>query len=147
MIVADTNTIAFFFLETDKQELAKAVNVRDPDWVVPPLWRSEFRNVLTLYLRRELLTLEEVLSIASETEAEMVDREVPVATSRVLELADQSTCSAYDCEFVALAVELGTPLVTDDRRLQKAFPEIAVSMREFVRSAKNGDEANGRASD
>ena len=141
MIVADTNMIVFFFLHTDKQQLAKAVNARDPDWVAPPLWRSEFRNVLTNYLRRELLTLEEVLLIAEETEAAMADREVPVASSRVLELADQSACSSYDCEFVALAVDLDVPLVTADQRLHKAFPETAVSLREFVRSVSNGDEA------
>ncbi len=139
MIVADINTIVFFFLDTDKQQLANAVNARDPDWVAPPLWRSEFRNVLTNYLRRELLTLEEVLLIAGETEAAMVDREVPVASNRVLELAHQSTCSAYDCEFVALAVDLDVPLVTADRRLHKAFPETAVSLRAFVQSASNGD--------
>ena len=141
MIVADTNTIVFLFLDTDKQQQAKAVNACDPDWVAPPLWRSEFRNVLTNYLGRELLTLEEALLIAEETEAAMADREVPVASSRVLELADQSACSSYDCEFIALAVDLDVPLVTADQQLHKAFPATAVSLRDFVRSASNGDEA------
>ena len=45
---------------------------------------------------------------------------------RVLELARESDCSVYDCEFVALAMQLGTKLVTMDRELLKAFAEHAV---------------------
>ena len=37
-----------------------------------------------------------------------------------------SHCSAYDCEFVALALELEVPLVTADRQLLRSFPRIAV---------------------
>lgn len=134
MIVVDTNTIAYFYLNTDKSKQAEAVNARDPDWVVPVLWKSEFRNVLTLYMRRELLSLEDVLAIAQQTEAEMSVREFAVATSLVLELAAQSSCSAYDCEFVALAQELAVPLVTADKRVLSAFPAIAVSLENFVQT-------------
>jgi predicted nucleic acid-binding protein len=45
----------------------------------------------------------------------------------VLSLAAQSGCSAYDCEFVALAQDLRVPLVTTDRQILKAFPTVAVS--------------------
>jgi predicted nucleic acid-binding protein len=53
-------------------------------------------------------------------------------TNRVLRLAMESRCSAYDCEFVALAQDLGIPLVTVDRRLLNAFPSIAVSIHNFI---------------
>ncbi len=134
MIVVDTNTIAYFYLNTENSAQAEAVYTRDPDWLAPMLWKSEFRNVLTLYLRRELLSLEEALSIADRTEAEMASREFAVLTSLVLELAAQSTCSAYDCEFVALAQQLDIPLVTADRRLRDAFPARAVSLEDFVQA-------------
>jgi predicted nucleic acid-binding protein len=42
----------------------------------------------------------------------------------VLELLTQSKCSAYDCEFVALANALKTVLVTEDKALLKAFPKV-----------------------
>jgi len=53
-------------------------------------------------------------------------------TGKVLALAGASGASAYDCEFVALAEELGVPLVTADRRLAERFPAIAVELRRFV---------------
>jgi predicted nucleic acid-binding protein len=43
----------------------------------------------------------------------------------VLELVKESHCSAYDCEFVALAETLGVTVVTMDAKLIKAFPTIA----------------------
>jgi predicted nucleic acid-binding protein len=46
----------------------------------------------------------------------------------VLELVRDSDCSAYDCEFVALAMALGVKLVTMDAKLLKAFPKYAVAL-------------------
>jgi predicted nucleic acid-binding protein len=49
-----------------------------------------------------------------------------------MELVASSECSAYDCEFVALAEDLGIPLVTVDKKLLKEFPQIAVSLDEYI---------------
>ena len=46
----------------------------------------------------------------------------------VLELVRDSECSAYDCEFVALAMKLGTKLVTMDGKVLRSFPNIAVAL-------------------
>jgi len=62
----------------------------------------------------------------------MAGREYSVPTAPVLELAARSGCSAYDCEFVALARDLGVSLITADRRVLRAFPGIAVSPEAFV---------------
>ncbi len=40
----------------------------------------------------------------------------------------EAGCSAYDCEFVALAIQLDTRLDTMDGRLLRAFPERAMSL-------------------
>jgi predicted nucleic acid-binding protein len=46
-----------------------------------------------------------------------------------MQLASTNRCSAYDCEFVALARYLGVPLVTEDRQLLEGFPGIARTIR------------------
>jgi predicted nucleic acid-binding protein len=48
----------------------------------------------------------------------------------VLTLALESGCSAYDCEFVALAKQLGVKLVTEDAKLRRAFPRWTVGLAE-----------------
>lgn len=45
-----------------------------------------------------------------------------------LELVRDSDCSAYDCEFIALALKLGTRPVTVDKTQLKAFPSRAVTL-------------------
>ena len=47
--------------------------------------------------------------------------EFTVDSDTVLALAAGSGCSAYDCEFVALAEYLDVPLVSADRKLKAEF--------------------------
>lgn len=61
-------------------------------------------------------------------EEEMAGREAPVESEAVLRLAARSDLTVYDCEFVALAQELGVPLVTADRRVLATFPKVARSL-------------------
>lgn len=57
-----------------------------------------------------------------------------VPGDRIRHLVATSPCSAYDCEYVALAEELALPLVTADRQVLRAFAGIAVSPKSFVGS-------------
>jgi predicted nucleic acid-binding protein len=81
--------------------------------------------VLAGGLRRNLLTFENALAFAAEAEALLAGNEHEVSSQQVLQLVRDSDCSAYDCEFVALAKALGVPLVTMDTKLLKAFPKLA----------------------
>lgn len=47
----------------------------------------------------------------------------------MLQLVAKSQCSAYDCEFVALAQQLKCALYTMDTKVLNAFPETAKSLR------------------
>lgn len=96
------------------------------------LWRSEFRNVLALYLRRGLLSLEDAHQIMDQALRLMRGMEYQVTSLRVLSLVASSSCSAYDCEFVALAQDLDVPLVTADRHILDQFPEASISPDTFV---------------
>jgi predicted nucleic acid-binding protein len=124
VIVVDTNVIAYLYLPSEHTGRVEALLAREPEWVLPTLWRSEFRNLLAGYLRRGSLTLAEARSIQTEAEALVDGCEYDVASDRVLDLVHASTCSAYDCEFVALAQQLGVRLVTADATLRRAFPDL-----------------------
>jgi predicted nucleic acid-binding protein len=125
MIVVDTNVIAYLWLPGARTAAAERLLKRDSDWNAPLLWRSEFRNVLAGYLRRRDVKLETALQIADGAEEQMRGREFSVSSAEVLARAAESGCSAYDCEFVVLAEELGVPLITSDEKLAKSFPSVA----------------------
>lgn len=131
MIVSDTNLIGYLFLTSDRSPLAELALRKDPEWAAPLLWRSELRNVLAQYVRRSALGLEDAQRIMNAATDMLSGREYQVASDSVLRLAVESGCSAYDCEFVALAQDLGVSLVTADRQVLRAFPEVAVALDMF----------------
>jgi predicted nucleic acid-binding protein len=131
VIVVDTNVIAYLLLGGEKTAQARAALREDPIWAAPILWRSEFRNVLAMYLRQRQLVLSDALELVAEAESLLSGSEYRVESGQVLSLVAVSLCSAYDCEFVALAQELGVPLVTSDRKILEAFPSVAVAVDSF----------------
>lgn len=133
MIVADTNTIAYLYLNGEKTPLAEQLLKLDSQWVAPRLWKSEFRNVLALYLRKNILTLEDVLQITQLAETLMHDNEYEVSSISIMSLVNASNCSAYDCEFVALAKQLDVALITADKKILKAFPDNAKTLEDFLK--------------
>lgn len=132
MIVVDTNILAYLYLPTERTAQAEQLLLRRPGWVAPLLWRSELRNVLALYLRKGMLSLTQALAIQTEAEALLSEAEYDVPSLDVLRLVEGSGCSAYDCEFVALAQRLGVRLVTADRQVLKAFPAVAMTLEEAL---------------
>ncbi|MAM86200.1 MAG: VapC toxin family PIN domain ribonuclease [unclassified Hahellaceae] len=134
MIVADTNTIAYLYLPSDYSDDVEAVLLKDPQWIAPFLWRSELRNILTLYLRKKLITMSDAADIQQQAEALLIDNEYQVSSLEVLQTAHEFGCSAYDAEFIVLARDTNCQLVTADKKILKAFPEIATSARNFVAS-------------
>jgi predicted nucleic acid-binding protein len=96
------------------------------------LWRSEFRNVLALAIRQNVLTIYAAQEIVGKAEASFEPCEFTISSEAVLRLVATSNCTAYDCEFVALAEIHRTPLVTVNRQVLHEFPKIAVSLERFV---------------
>ncbi|MCK4414435.1 MAG: type II toxin-antitoxin system VapC family toxin [Candidatus Eisenbacteria sp.] len=132
MIVVDTNQLAYLLIGGEKTDLARQVLLQDPEWAAPLLWRSEFRSILTQYLRKEEITLPDAVRLQRKAEQLVAGREFLVRSDRVLRLAASSDCSACDCEFVALAKQLKAPLVTWDWQVLSAFPAIAMSPGDFL---------------
>jgi predicted nucleic acid-binding protein len=133
VIVVDTNVICYRWMHSPYSEPAERAWARDPEWIAPLLWRSEFRNVLAGALRRKLITRETAIEVVEKAEAQFAGREFPVSSRAVMGLVARSRCSAYDCEFVALAYDQSVPLLTVDRDVLRDFGEVAVSLERFSR--------------
>ena len=132
MIVVDTNIISYLFIKGNYTKQVKETLKKDPNWISSILWRSEFRSVLSLYLRKQHINLQQAKFLMQEAEYFMSGSEYQVDSNQILELIQHSNCSAYDCEFVVLAKELNIPLITSDKQILKAFPEIALSLNQFL---------------
>jgi predicted nucleic acid-binding protein len=128
VIVVDANVLLYLLIPGKHTADAERWLEHDPDWAVPRLWRSEVRNVLATYLRAGRIEQAEALALFQRAVLIIGLEEYEVETVEVLRLAQASGCSAYDCEYVALAQFLDVPLVTADRKLRLAFPGCTLAL-------------------
>lgn len=125
MIVADANVVAALVLPHEDSSLAERLLCADGSWVAPPLILAELRSVVATLVRNGRQSAAQGASLfALAVEAlEAVTFEPNVR--RVMELVAASGCSSYDCEYVAVAEEIGCRLVTLDQAVLRAFPGMA----------------------
>lgn len=133
-VVVDSNIIAYYWLPGTHTEHADEIRRKTEAWHVPRLWRSEFRSILAGLMRKDMLELAQARAVIRAAESELVEYESEIDSLDVLDLVAASTCSAYDCEFVALARTLGIPLVTEDRQILRDFPDTATRMSALIAS-------------
>ena len=125
MIAVDTNVIASLLLPTSRHtEAAMKLLETDREWVAPLLWRSEFCNILATSVRNDRMTHDQAEEALASAEELMDAGEFSVPTAEVLRTAIESRCTGYDCEFVVLAKDLGLKLVTLDKAVLAAFPDV-----------------------
>lgn len=132
MIVTDTNIIAYLMIQGNLTNQAKKVFNRDSDWVVPGLWKHEFLNIMATLVNTEraelnnvILCYEKAIKLFSRLEKEPNYR-------NVLTISTHHRISAYDAQFVSLAMELDVPLITEDKRLLDKFPDNTQIMDQFI---------------
>lgn len=134
MIVADMNLIASLILPSEATPAAEAVLKKDPEWTAPALWRYEFKNVLSTQIRVLGLPLNQAIELFEGAEEVIIDPELEVNASEILRIACAEKLAAYDAEFVALAAALGIKLVTLDKAILKAVPDLAITPLAFANS-------------
>ena len=132
MIVVDTNVISYFYLSSEYSELAEQLFMKTSSWSAPMLWRSEFRNVLSFYVRKKIIPLQAAIQIFETAESLLQNNEYEINSVKVLKLSEENGCSAYDCEFINLAQDLNVPLVTMDKKLLNKFKNTAISIQEYI---------------
>ena len=134
MIVVDTNVIAYLMIEGEKTEMAQRTFRRDSNWVIPALWRHEFLNVLATFVHHGGIEMEQAADIWQRSTHLFSFAERDVDMLSALRLACRHDISAYGAQYVALAMELSVPYVTEDRQMLKTFPNITMSMQKFCES-------------
>lgn len=132
MIIVDTNILIYLYIQGDHTSAAEELLNIDSVWVAPLLWRSEFKNVLALYLRKNIITLKQAFDITKQAESLMEDNEYLPSSALVLELVNSSKCSAYDCEFVSLAKQFNVKLITQDKKILSEFSSYAAQLEKFL---------------
>ena len=133
MIVVDTNILAYLYFPGDKTQDVKQLLQRDPEWAAPVLWRSELLNILSTYMRSKKLSLARSIEIFELADELMAPRTYSVSPLKVLELAQRTTCSGYDSEFVSLAEDLQIKLLTFDESLLNKAKPIACRPSEYLK--------------
>jgi predicted nucleic acid-binding protein len=131
VIVVDANVVVYYAIPGPRTPLADRLREADPDWHAPLLWRSEVRNVLAGLARRGEMDLGLAVELMEAALGMLGGREYEVDSAAVLERSVRSGCTAYDCEYVVLAEELGVRLVTVDRQVLRAFPKTAVALEDL----------------
>ena len=132
MIVVDTNILAYAVLPGPHREMASLIARREPSWLAPKLWRSELRNVLSTSIRHRGLELADAIVAFQKAEQLVEDVDIEDRTEACLALSRQGSISSYDAEFVLTAEERSLRLVTADKKVARAFPEIAILASAFV---------------
>lgn len=125
------NLIAYMLIPGVHTEAAERIYAIDSDWVAPPLWRSEFASVLVNSVRTAMLKQTHADAAWAKAPALLVAEQEPDLLT-AMHLAVKLNISAYDAQYVALAQDLGTIVVTADRTLARRCPDLAASMQRFV---------------
>ena len=87
---------------------------------VPPLVFLELLNVAGRQLRWDTAALEQVADGLDRARFDVIDPELNAVARWV-----GRGLTAYDASYVALAEQLGIPLITLDRAILKAAPQLA----------------------
>ena len=135
MIVADANVVAALYFDCAATADAHRMLDLDGDWVVPELWRHEMLNIAANYAKFAQRGLAGVIAAWEHADATFSARQRQVNMSTALTLAVKHRASAYDAQYLALAMQLGVQLVSLDKKLCAAAPEIAISLREAIAKA------------
>jgi len=120
--VIDASVIAAAFFPEPHSAAAKALLVSGTDLYAPDLVYAEVANVIWKRHSRGEIDGDDAADLLSDIlrlPLETVPSEQLVAPA--LELAMRTGRTAYDCLYVALAVQIKTVMVSNDRRLVNAL--------------------------
>ena len=108
---------------------------------------SEFQNILATVVKARQITPEYALDVWERVAGILVENECEPSPGKVIDLVAQYGITAYDGQFIALAMEMGILCLTEDGELQSKFPRVVVSMNDFLKSPAIGSVRERRGVD
>lgn len=132
MVVVDSNVLAYLLIQGPRTADARSLLDRDADWHADEFALVELTNILATAMRVGQLDLGRAVSALSEAQTVVDGALHGVAHTEVLALAERFRITAYDARHLGVALALGVPLVSEDRRLRKAAPALTRSLAEAL---------------
>ena len=133
--VVDTNVVAYLLLGNQRfVDEARLCMTTVTMPIAPAHWEAELANVIWMAVRSGVLPVEEGplrLSLARRLGIETVATATLSQGALLKSLA--SGVAVYDTLFVELAQRTRCPMVTFDKAVLKAFPDIAIRPSELTR--------------
>ncbi len=123
MIVVDANIVAYLVIDGPKSGLARELMAKHPQWILPPLWRHEFLNVLATGVKTRHFSLGQAEQYWGVAYAGLQASEVQPDMMLSLSLAAEHQLSAYDAQYVVLAQEHDAVCVSEDKELKRRAPK------------------------
>jgi len=130
--VLDASVALSWFLHDESDVYADGVlaALERSEAAAPCLWLLKVSNALTVLERRGRVKEAEtarILAMVRGLPIEMDDTPVAEVVDRVTSLARRYKISAYDAAYLELAIRLGTPLATLDKKLRAAGKRAGVA--------------------
>jgi predicted nucleic acid-binding protein len=132
MLLVDTNVVAYLLIEGDHTQAAQQLRRRDPDWRSEAFLLVEFTNVLASSVATKRMTLGLAGNFLGKAVALFDGKLRSMPPASVLAAAVRHGVSAYDARFLALAEAIGLPVVTEDKKLRDAAPNLTQSLAEAL---------------
>lgn len=134
MILVDTNIIAPLYLRSARSDDVAELFAHDSLWRTEPLALIELSNVFVSYEQAGYITPAKARDCLSRAATFLQPHFFRVTHEAALDTALRYRVTAYDARFLALARQLGRPLVTEDVNLRAAAPKLTQSLAEALGS-------------
>jgi predicted nucleic acid-binding protein len=132
VIVADVNLICYLLIQGKHTALAERVYARDRRWIAPRYHRFELLNVLSNNVRFSGMPREHALAVWNRAFRIVPGFSVEPDPIDVFNASADLGLTTYDCEYLVLARMRKLRVVTADKKMVEAAPDLAVSMEDFA---------------
>ena len=132
-ILVDANIVVYLLLKSDKTEMARQLFEQSSRWVSESFMPIELTSAFITAVRIKENTEKQAAFYMEHAHELFPSINLLKANHyRAMEMAMKYKVSAYDARYLVIARELDTRLVTNDKPLRKAAPELTMSLDEAL---------------